>query len=561
MLVQISIQNFLFIEGAKLDFHAGFNVITGETGAGKSVFLGALSATLGEKLGADRIMPGKTFARVISVFDVRKRPEILERLGALGIEPEDGLITVRREVDLEGRGKCLLNDQVVRVGALKELGELLLDLHGQHDNQFLFQVREHASLFDRFAGLEAQALDYKGCWKDLSRLVEEKKELEKREAEVRREKEFLEFTIRELGDHLISDEEYQKLRDTVRQQAAAEKSGRLLAKADEQLSQARAAIGEAINHFVELAKIDPLFDPGLSKLREADAAVEEAADLAADRLTGAETGVDVDALQGRLSRTESLKKKYVLDFEGLRLRLEEARGKLAFLEDVALQKEDCLKALRAQAAKTMAVAEALRESRKKAVPKFEDALKGELEFLGMKGSRISCAFTPNPTGLTLTHDGKSHTLDDRGLDGAEFVFAPVRETAFRKLREIASGGEISRIMLAFKKVLGADVPAHTLVFDEIDVGIGGETALNVGRKMEEIASTRQLIVITHLPQIARYAARHFRVARTIEDAGRTHTRIALLTGDDRVAEIARMLSGKSGETELAFAREFMGSMA
>lgn len=557
MLVQIAIQNFLFIEDAKLDFAPGFNVVTGETGAGKSLFLGALTVTLGEKFGPDRIMPGKTLARVTSVFDVTKRPEITERLAALGIAPEEGHITLRREVDLDGKSRSFINDQVFRLGALKELGELLLDLHGQHDNQFLFNSRSHAGLFDRFAGTAEAAETYRTAFRELGRLVESRKELEQKVLDLQKEKDFLQYTLKELDGHVIEEAEYEKLKEAVRQEAQTEKSTRLLQRADEHLGNSRNELGEALAVFHDLARVDPAWDAQVTALKEAQAALDSTADRVADGLSGTGKRVDVDALQARLSRTENLKKKYGLDTAGLLAKLEETRKKLNFLEDVGIEKEDLMKALKAKAAETIALGRDLRQRREEARPKFEQILKDELEFLGMKGARLSCRFTPNTKGIPLTATGESLCLDTDGLDSGEFAYAPVRETSFRNLKDIASGGEISRIMLAFKKVLGADVPAHTLVFDEIDVGIGGQTALNVGRKMAEIAGGRQILVITHLPQIARFAERHFRVLRRIEDAGRTHTHIDLLEGDERVAEIARMLSGATGPGELEFARKFL----
>lgn len=558
MILQITIQNFIFIENAVLNFHPGLNIVTGETGAGKSIFLGALSVTLGETLKADLIQPGKTFLKVTSVFDISKNKEILPTLAELGVAAEDNQLSIRREIDLEGKSRCYVNDQITRVSVLKQIGTLLIDLHGQQDNQFLFQSQKHATFYDRFLGIENSADGYRKAYAELADLVAEGKRLAAEEEAVKKEKDFLDFTIRELKDKLVSEEEYETLKNKVRSQVAKEKSNRILSQTDEALSELVPLADKVRSLFVELSKQDEVYQPGLEKMNASRELLEEVRDLVADHL-GDDTGAEsIDDIQDRLAKTESLKKKYGLTIEGLREKLRGAEDKLDFLENVSFERGKLEKATLAAAQKVKTLSEKLREDRKKGLPAFEKAVGGELEFLGMKGARISLGMTPLASGQALPGSEPPVYLNESGLDQVEFVYSPTRETALKKLKDIASGGEISRIMLSFKKVLGKSIPAHTMVFDEIDTGIGGATALNVGKKIKEIAGDRQLIVITHLPQIAKFADGHFRVLRRIEDAGRTHTRISELSGEERVAEIARMLSGSAeGTKDLAFAKEFM----
>lgn len=558
MILQIAIQNFIFIENAVLNFHPGLNIVTGETGAGKSIFLGALSVTLGEALKADLIQPGKTFLKVTSVFDISKNKELLPLLAELGVSSEDNQLSIRREIDLEGKSRCYVNDQLTRVSVLKQIGTLLIDLHGQQDNQFLFQSQKHATFYDRFLGIENSALVYRKAYAELSDLIAEGRRLAAEEESVKKEKDFLDFTIRELKDKLVSEEEYETLKNKVRSQVAKEKSNRILSQTDEALSELVPLADKVRSLFVDLSKQDELYQSGLEKMNASRELLEEVRDLVADKL-GEDTGVEsIDDIQDRLAKTESLKKKYGLTIEGLREKLKGAEDKLDFLENVSFERGKLEKSTAAAAQNTKTLAEKLREERKKGLPTFEKAVGGELEFLGMKGARISLGMSPLTSGPALPGSQPPVYLNESGLDQVEFVYSPTRETTLKKLKDIASGGEISRIMLSFKKVLGKSIPAHTMVFDEIDTGIGGATALNVGKKIKEIAGDRQLIVITHLPQIAKFADGHFRVLRRIEDAGRTHTRISELSGEERVAEIARMLSGSAeGTKDLLFAKEFI----
>ncbi|MBL8992102.1 MAG: hypothetical protein JNM63_02095, partial [Spirochaetia bacterium] len=434
----------------------------------------------------------------------------------------------------------------------------LIDLHGQQDNQFLFQSQKHATFYDRFLGIENSALNYRKAYAELTALVAEGKRLAAEEEAVKKEKDFLDFTIRELKDKLVSEEEYEALKNKVRSQVAREKSNRILSQTDEAMSELVPLADKVRSLFVELSKQDEVYQPGLEKMNASREILEEVRDLVADHL-GEDTGVEsIDDIQDRLAKTESLKKKYGLTIEGLREKLKGAEDKLDFLENVSFERGKLEKTTAAAAQKAKTLAEKLREDRKKGLPTFEKAVGDELEFLGMKGARISLGMTPLTSGPVLPGSEPPIFVNESGLDQVEFVYSPTRETFLKKLKDIASGGEISRIMLSFKKVLGKSIPAHTMVFDEIDTGIGGATALNVGKKIKEIAGDRQLIVITHLPQIAKFADGHFRVLRRIEDAGRTHTRISELAGEERVAEIARMLSGSAeGSKDLVFAREFM----
>ncbi len=559
MLQQIVIQNFVFIENSILDFHSGMNVVTGETGAGKSIFLGALSVTLGEKCSPELIQPGKTFLKVTSLFDLTGLDELQKKIKDLGFTLEDQQLSLRREIDLEGKSKCFVNDQMTRLGVLKEIGSELIDLHGQHDNQVLFQASRHTLYYDRFLNNQLQKSAFQNSYAELFKLTQQLEEMKLQETEIHKEKDFLDFTIKELKNKLISPIEYDSLKEKIRNEVSKEKISRLLQEADSTCD----TLVEGLRHLrtlvVELSKQNQSYDQLLTKVEDLNSLFSDLhSELGNQFSEDGGSKIDIDEIQERLAKTESLKKKYGLTLEDLRKKLAAAEEKLAFLETVTFERGILEKKINQVSLDTYALALKLRETRKAGLAAFENALKAELEFLAMKGSRVSLTMDEHTSGIEIHSEGKTFFLGENGLDKIEFVYSPSREQAFRKLKEIASGGEMSRLMLTFKKVLGSSIPAHTLVFDEIDTGIGGATALNVGKKMKEIASQRQLVVITHLPQIAKYADQHFQVVRAIEDAGRTHTRIHALDEASKIKEIARMLSGSNhGQNDLAYAKEFL----
>lgn len=556
MLLQISIQNFVLIDKAILNFEDGLTVISGETGAGKSILLGALGITLGQKVSGDLIQPGKDFLRVSTTFDLSERPKVVQFLEANGIKTDDGLLVIRREVKRDGKSRCFVNDEVQKISTLKTVVSALIDIHSQHDNQYLFQETKHQLFFDRFSQLQDKVKAYQEQFSALGKAYQQKKEIVDSKEKAESEKEFLKFTIKEIGD-IPSDEKYRKLKDQLQQTVQEREKQNFLYGLDEGLNQTQ----QSVEAMLQKSKATKL--PGLGSLEGKLLDVKELLsdvqrDLGKEMHSSATGDEQIDDIQEKLSRSERLMKKYGLDLNSLNQRRLESEDKLRFLEQAGFELEKIDKAITELERICADEAVALHMERKKSLPHFESQIQAELKSLNMENARLTAAFEvleDAQEGVLIKE--KKARLNHYGLDKIEFAYEPQPKAGFKSLKQIASGGEISRIMLALKKVLLEQLPINTLIFDEIDTGIGGETALKLGQKLKEIAEKRQLIVITHLPQIAKYASHHFQVKKQGDKEG-LKTDIINLSEDERVAEIARMLSGDNQTTEsLQFARDFL----
>ena len=561
MLLQISIQNFVLIEKAALEFGPGLNVVTGETGAGKSIFLAALSATFGEKISVSQILPGCDALKVISTFDISGDREVQISLDEMGIDYGDHLLSLRREVSAEGRNRCYVNDVLVKIGHLKALASRLIDMHGQHQNQHLFQIKNHQLLFDRFLGHRDRLESYQ---KKFDRLVTLKKnlaELMERESRLKQEKEFLQFTTEELKKGLVSESQYRALRESLHRLEKIEKVSAQSQEASERLqNDALPHLQKVVDCLEAVSAHDSSWGKTLTDTRDALYTLEETKNHLGDFLTRNESPLKrIDEINTKLATVERLQKKHLKNIAELHQYLEESEAKLSFLDGATGEKEEILNQIEILESEAMDLAVELHVRRKKGVDTFTQKMTGELAYLGMEHGSLSVhlKMKEDDKGILVKH--KKAQLYKTGLDHIEFVYASTRQSPYKKLTEVASGGEISRIMLALKNILFENIPLHTMVFDEIDTGIGGKTAFHVGKKINSLSKKRQLIVITHLPQIAKFSDIHFLVTRTDRD-DRTTTSIQVLSEEEKIREIARMIAGSTDRREhIELAKQFLSS--
>jgi DNA repair protein RecN (Recombination protein N) len=559
MFLQISIQNYIFIENANLDFHNGLNIMTGETGAGKSIFLGALNITLGGKVSADLIKPGNDILRVTTTFDVNGNAAVLQLLGELGIEADEGILFLRREVTAEGKSRCFINDRVSNVSNLKKLGVLLLDIHSQRENQIIYQQAKHQFLYDTFLYLTDEMQQYSQAYAHFIRTDNELKDLYHQEKKLTVEKDYIEFTIKELKGNLLSEDEYDTLKTNLKKVSNSE-------KLDKTLSAAHKVLGDQVSpklyEVCETMKKAVTLDDSLSGLFKRIETVSTELDdlkesLMSNMSSQAIDPVYIDELNTKLQKTERLRKKYGLTFEDLSKKLIDSENKLKSLENITFEKQKLLKQRKEAGLAAYRLSEEIEKKRKEGISVFEKAMQKELHYLNMQGAKMSVALSPVPSTQGLQIPDKKSYINEAGLSNASFVFSPAPESDFKPLRDIASGGEASRIMLALKKVLLEGLTYQTLVLDEIDTGIGGKTALHVGDKIKEMSGVRQMFVITHLPQIAKHGDSHFRVIKT-EQKKITTTRIYKLSDEEKVQEISRMIAGdEKNKKDLTFAKEFI----
>jgi len=539
MLKLLKINNIALIAEAELELGPGLSLLTGETGAGKSILIDALGLLLGSRAHGELIRTGETRGSAEGVF--LSRPDVLEPFGLPTYGDE---IVIRRELSASGRGRATVNGALVPVGLLRDLAPSLATVHGQHEQQGLADTATHLRILDRLAGVEAEVGAVADLFRELEGVEAELEALRSDRREQARRRESLEFQASEIeGARLVAGEEAE-LRREKGLQAHAERLKTLAGEAYGSLYDEEGAVltqlGRVFRRIEELADLDPAFR---SALLSRDGLVSPLEDLALELRDYSER-LDVsperlDEIESRLALIERLKRKYgdsVEEVLAYAARCREQLGGVATLEE----RERELEERRGDSSRRyLAAARALASRRRGAAQQLRRRVESELAQLAMDRARFRVRLTPErPT----PEDRSSWT--ERGLEVAEFLLSANPGEELRALGRVASGGELSRILLALKSVATVDDDGLTLVFDEVDAGIGGAVAEAVGRRLQRIAARQQVLCVTHLPQIASLADRHYRVSKRIE-AGRTLTEVVALGADERVDEVARMLGGES----------------
>jgi DNA repair protein RecN (Recombination protein N) len=548
MLVALRIKNLALVEDLSLELESGFNAITGETGAGKSILIGALNLTLGERADRDWIRNGADSCTVEAIFDVSDLKSLSSLLEELGIEPcQDKQLILKRVFTSAGANRQFANGSPCTLQALKQIGELLVDMHGPHDHQSLLRTEAQLRILDGFAGLENQRVNFSKHLQALRDIEERKKALVIDEKEFQRQLDLLQHQVQEIDTARITPDEEEKIESNYRLATNSQKLIDLLQRAQEALSEgetnATSALNQAQRALGELAKIDP----GAGTFEESNRSLVIQLQDLTQNLSRYLSKVDVDPdrlqfLSERMTLIQGLKRKYgkslgeVLTFaEEARARLHQLQGREAELAKIEKEASATKQAMEK-------IGKSLRAAREKAIPKLAQTVSKHLKELGFAQSTFEAELKPcDPTPL--------------GLDHIEFRFAPNPGEPTRPLREIASSGEMARVMLALKTALADQDEVPVLVFDEVDANVGGEIGNRVGEKMAQIGKRHQVICITHLPQVAVHAKSHHSVLKAVEK-GRTFTQIEPLTSSNRMQEIARMLGGKS-DTALKHAKEML----
>ena len=549
MLELLRVKAFAIIDELEVHFAPGFNVLTGETGAGKSILVDALHLVLGGRAQADSVRTGAEEAEVQALFRPRDPAGCDARLLALGLPAAGGELVVRRTVQREGRSRAFVNGALATAAQLQQATRGLLDISGQHEHVGLLDAALHLDLLDAHAALGALRSDYTAAFAALSEAERVRAQLDSDESQRAQRADWLKFQLDELVKAAPRPGEDEQLAQERRVLAAAEK---LRAGAEETegfLAEAGAA--RAAKKLEEMAAIDPQLAPLAQAVRGAAAELDEA--VRELSRYGSRSEGDPQRLEELDERIEVLRK--ISRKHGGTLLLALARQEEMSRELAMLENHDEELARRADevgrlAVAARALAEKLSAKRRAAASGFSRAVAGELAALGMK-SELDVRFTP-------VADGAISGLGPRGLETAELLLSPNPGEELRPLARIASGGELSRVLLAVKRVLAEGDPVDAYLFDEVDAGIGGATADAVGRALSAVARRRQVICITHLPQIAVFAGKHLTVEKEVSK-GRTHSRVAPVEGDDRLRELARLLSGKTTEVALTHARELLAA--
>lgn len=534
MLTRLSVRNLAIVESADVEFGGGLTVITGETGAGKSVLMGALELVLGARADASTVRDGAKEARIEAAFAV---PGVVDAfLDAAGLPPcEDGVLLVRRAISATGGGRVHVNDAATTVQTLRALGKLLVDVHGPNDHQSLLEESFQRSVLDAYGRIGAK--DYATAWTTLSDLRAKLAELQGDSTDVAEECERLRYAVEELDAAKLTSEDDDEL--PARHAAAAHAAEILdcanaataaLSEADDSAAAALVGAGARVR---EMARFHEAAGAWGETIERLTVEVQELAQEIADSASRLDADPEaLQALDDRLSLVQRLKRKYACPDVAALLALRDERARrLADLEGRGARLAALADEIAAAEAAVRAAGAKLTAARTKAAARLARAVTKELHGLGFLRAGFDVSLAP-------------HAPDATGCDAVDFLFAPNPGEAARPLREIASTGEIARVMLAVKTVVAEHDAIPVLVFDEIDSNIGGEVGRAVGEKLRAVARHHQVIAITHLPQSAVYGARHLAVAKAVS-GGRTRSTIQPLEGEARVAEIARMLGGTS----------------
>lgn len=540
MLTRLSISNLAIIQALALDIGGGFTVLTGETGAGKSILIEALRFVLGEKAVVDQVRSGAGHTRVEAVFDISALPEVRRRLGELDI-PEDGELTLRRMMQNNGRSRALANDCVITQTRLEALGDYLVNIHGQHDNQLLLQPAHHIDFLDAFGNLMDLRGRVEAVYGEYTALIKNRKAL-REEAERRgRRREELTAVLEELkGAGLMAGEE-EALRAEHALLSHAERLIHLLGAACEALHDGEETIlerlGEVAGQVAEAASVDTALAPQKEALTALRAQVEDLTQSLRTRAAGLESNPErLETVNARLAELEKIQRRHGEDLAAVLRTMGDAERELGALEDAEADLARMDEEVARVAAQLHAFSVELSKARKAVASRFDKAVAAQLDELGMERARFT-------TGLeTLRTTDKGPSYSQNGMDRVEFLLSTNPGQPQRPLARVASGGELSRTMLALKSVLTEADPTKTLIFDEVDAGISGKMAEIVGRKLRRLGATHQVLCVTHLPQIAALSEAHVRVSKHAE-AGETFTRAEPLDETEKVAEVARLLSG------------------
>lgn len=537
MLSELYIENLAVIQKAEIPLTESFNVFTGETGAGKSILVGGINAVLGKRISRDMVRSGCEKATVSAMFR-HLTPGTLSKLSELGISCEDDELMITREISADGGSSARINSKAAPISTVRELGETLIDVHGQHDNKILMYPEKHINIIDDYAELHGQLDDYRKSFRELQDTARRIKKLAVLENEKQQRAEYLNRFLAEVGELELENEN----EDTeIENEFTVANNSSVLAETisrshmavcgSEDSSGMTESIDTVIGDLAEYSDIMPSLSPLINRL---DAAKIELSDIG-DELTRLLDSIDVDEqrleyLSDRREKLYSIKKRYSCTLAELIARYDSYSGEAKEIAGCAKEIQDLTETKNRLLAEVSDKAEKLSEARSAASGRFTEKIAEELKFLDM----------PNVKILFRHEKGK---LTANGMDIMELMISVNAGEPPKPIAKIASGGELSRIMLAIKNVVAEKEDTPTMIFDEIDTGVSGRAAQKIGVKLRQVSKTRQVICVTHLSQIAVMADNHLLIEKTnLEDS--TVTSVTQLDRDQRVEEIARILGGE-----------------
>ena len=540
MLIRLSIKNVALIERLNIEFDNGFNVLTGETGAGKSIIIDAVNLALGERASKELIKSGADKASVEAEFDISRVPAVRHAMLENELDPDDGL-TISREISASGKNVCRINGTLVNLATLKQITDMLVDVHGQHEHQSLLSQNKHISFLDSYCHEEIDSLKtmVKGLYVEYRTAKDALLGGFSSEDERAREMDILRYQINEIEKAALTDNEEASLNEEKGVLMNAERIMTALQESCEALTGEGGAIDlvrTASGSMGDIAGLSSEYNDAAKRLEEAYYAVQDIGYALRDMRNSFEfEPARIDEIQQRLEVYSSIKKKYGPAIDDVDAFLANAKARLEELENAGQKREQLEQSLNEITERYIQAASKLTAARKAAAVTLQDELLGQLKDLGMEKARFEVGFE------CLDSFGAN------GMDKVEFTMSANPGEGLKPLEKVASGGEMSRIMLAFKAIAARADSIPTLIFDEIDTGISGRIASVVGGKMVNISDSHQVLCVTHLPQIAALADAHFMVEKS-DDGEHTKTDMRRLSLEERYSYLARMMDGAENST-------------
>jgi len=558
VLKELIISDFAIIDRLNLNLSVAFNVLTGETGAGKSIIIDAVNALLGERADSGMIRVGSESARVEGIFELDENvvARIKPFLDTGGLEGDDAdVLLLGREIRSGGRNLCRVNGRVVTLGVYRSITEHLIDIHGQGDHMSLFRVKHHIESLDRYGGLTDQCKQMTGIVREIQQTRRELQQLRQDEREMARQVDLLSYQIGEIVAASLQPGEDEQLKAEQNRLANAEhlielatESYRVLQEGDASQLSALDLVGLAVRNLANLTRIAPELEPYQQVAEEIEAQTEDLAHTLRSYCDNIEYNpARLREVEERLSLISNLKRKYGDSIEDILVFVEEASHKLENISHSAERIEELQTAEQRLLPEGGRVAAELSQRRREVGDRLAGQIEQQLADLCMEQTRFQVDINHTESEDGLPVGDTRYDFGETGYDKVEFLISANVGEPLRPLVKTASGGETARLMLALKVVLSTADPVPTLIFDEVDSGVGGRIGNVVGRKLWGLTSDHQVLCVTHLPQIASFADNHYRVYKKVTE-GRTQTQVNLLDRGDRIGELAQMLGSDTDVT-------------
>jgi DNA repair protein RecN (Recombination protein N) len=539
MLSLLKIKNIALIEELEIEFSLGLNLLTGETGSGKSIVVDSLGALTGERISTDLIKSGEESAQIEGLFNINISDELNEIFDESGVEIDDEII-VRRELSLTGKNRIFVNNQSVTQAFLRKIGTHLVDIHGQGEQSSLFNQSTHLEILDEYAKHEILRRKTAEKFREFAAIKKELKNLRSDDAQKLQLLDILRFQVKEIEIAQLNSNEDEELDEEKRRLNNSEKVSQLSDESYDLLYENEAAtittLEKVVRRITELSEFEKSFADYAEGLNNAQATLEDLA-IAVRTFRGKlEFSPErLEEIESRLAEISRLKRKYGGSIESVLQHLSESQNRLSGIEDSSLREDELRKKLEKIRVEYLQIARELHDARIKAAKKFEKNVEENLKAVSLEKARFEVKIDSDES------DDKSFTA--KGFDNIEFYFSANIGEAVKPIAKVASGGETSRLMLILNTTTKLAVDGKTVVFDEIDAGIGGRVAEAVGLKLKELSKNQQVLCVTHQPQVASLADEHFLIRKEMTK-DRTKVLIEILDANERIEEIARMLAGE-----------------